>query len=331
MTDAAEKRGQLILLTGAGFSRNWGGWLADEAFEFLLGAPEIDGYLRHLLWQNKLRSGGFESALASVQAAYTIDASLENKHRLDAMTAALVGMFNAMNRVFSKQRIEPVAGERPNIRRFLSLFDAIFTLNQDALLEFHFIGHVRWSEKWKGSYTPYLERLNPDSTGLYPHPQDERMAPAAHFTLIPELQPYYKLHGSSHWFSERAGTPMLVMGTNKLASIKNYEILEQYHKEFADYLSRPNTRLMVIGYGFGDQHINETIGTAAEKGLQIFIIDPAGADVLDKRDRRAQTPQPIDNFMEKLMPRVIGASRRPLLTTFSTDGVEYDKVMRFFA
>jgi hypothetical protein len=28
------------LLTGAGFSYNWGGWLASEAFEYLLGAPE---------------------------------------------------------------------------------------------------------------------------------------------------------------------------------------------------------------------------------------------------------------------------------------------------
>jgi hypothetical protein len=30
-----------ILLTGAGFSRNWGGWLANEAFEYLLGCSEI--------------------------------------------------------------------------------------------------------------------------------------------------------------------------------------------------------------------------------------------------------------------------------------------------
>jgi hypothetical protein len=26
----------IFLLTGAGFSRNWGGWLADEAFGFVL-------------------------------------------------------------------------------------------------------------------------------------------------------------------------------------------------------------------------------------------------------------------------------------------------------
>jgi hypothetical protein len=31
-----------ILLTGAGFSRNWGGLLADEAFEYLLGSVRRD-------------------------------------------------------------------------------------------------------------------------------------------------------------------------------------------------------------------------------------------------------------------------------------------------
>lgn len=30
-----------LLLIGAGFSRNWGGWLATEAFEYLLGSPEV--------------------------------------------------------------------------------------------------------------------------------------------------------------------------------------------------------------------------------------------------------------------------------------------------
>jgi len=30
-----------LLLLGAGFSRNWGGWLASEAFEYLLGSPEM--------------------------------------------------------------------------------------------------------------------------------------------------------------------------------------------------------------------------------------------------------------------------------------------------
>ena len=37
------------LLTGAGFTRNWGGWLANEAFEYLLGAPDVDEYLRNIV------------------------------------------------------------------------------------------------------------------------------------------------------------------------------------------------------------------------------------------------------------------------------------------
>ena len=38
-----------VLQTGAGFTRNWGGWLANEAFEYLLGRPEIGSELRQRL------------------------------------------------------------------------------------------------------------------------------------------------------------------------------------------------------------------------------------------------------------------------------------------
>jgi hypothetical protein len=34
-----------VVLLGAGFSRNWGGWLASEAFEYLLGSPQTALYL----------------------------------------------------------------------------------------------------------------------------------------------------------------------------------------------------------------------------------------------------------------------------------------------
>ena len=32
-----------LLLLGAGFSRNWGGWLATEVFEYLLGTKAVTG------------------------------------------------------------------------------------------------------------------------------------------------------------------------------------------------------------------------------------------------------------------------------------------------
>jgi hypothetical protein len=41
-----------LLLTGAGFSYNWGGFLANEAFEYLLAATEGDDDLRSTLWHD---------------------------------------------------------------------------------------------------------------------------------------------------------------------------------------------------------------------------------------------------------------------------------------
>jgi len=88
------------LLTGAGFTRNWGGWLANEAFEYLLGAPGIDRYLRDLLWEAKLRGEGFEGALSKAQGAYASNKSPQDKRRQDhkdraSMAAAANDLLNA--------------------------------------------------------------------------------------------------------------------------------------------------------------------------------------------------------------------------------------------
>jgi hypothetical protein len=142
------------LLTGAGFSRNWGGWLANEAFEYLLGAPEIDDFLRHVLWDAKLRGEGFEGALSTIQGAYAFDRSAEAKLRLDRLTQAVIGMFNVMQSAFNELDYRE---SDLRLQHFLSQFDAIFTLNQDTLLETLYAGPVRWSERWHGSYLPYMK------------------------------------------------------------------------------------------------------------------------------------------------------------------------------
>jgi len=58
------------LLIGAGFSYNWGGWLASEAFEFLIGDAAVvaSADLRALLWKHQSKSG-FEAALDELERA----------------------------------------------------------------------------------------------------------------------------------------------------------------------------------------------------------------------------------------------------------------------
>jgi hypothetical protein len=54
-----------ILLTGAGFTFNWGGLLASDMFSRLLGSALLDDPLRQMLWKNRENSGGFEDVLAA--------------------------------------------------------------------------------------------------------------------------------------------------------------------------------------------------------------------------------------------------------------------------
>ena len=93
------------------------------------------------------------------------------------------------------------------------------------------------------------------------------------------------------------------MGGNKTGSIKGFQVLKRYQEEFPDMLSAADTHLMVIGYSFGDAHINSVIRAAADKGLKIFIIDVLGVDVIDKRDTRTEKPGPVTDLMHALMPR----------------------------
>jgi hypothetical protein len=120
------------------------------------------------------------------------------------------------------------------------------------------------------------------------------------------------------------------MGGNKTASIGTFRVLARYQDEFQAMLSQPDTYLMVIGYSFGDPHINGAIQAAATQGLRIFIIDTLGVDVIDKRNIRAQIPERVTELMQALMPRIIGASRRPLNEIINSDPMEHEKVMRFF-
>jgi len=153
------------------------------------------------------------------------------------------------------------------------------------------------------------------------------MSDPSKFAVEMGSQPYFKLHGSSNWIERSSGRPMLVIGGKKAATIGRHKILKWNNAQFEAYLSKPDTRLMIIGYSFRDEHINVTIRDAVEKNktIRLFIIDPLGEDVLTK-NRLA----PPSNLPEKLQPHLIGASKRSLRETFGGDMVEHRKLMMFF-
>jgi hypothetical protein len=56
-----------ILFTGAGFSYNWGGWLADDVFEYLLGDPSLTPSIRNQLWRDKSAGGNYETTVQALR------------------------------------------------------------------------------------------------------------------------------------------------------------------------------------------------------------------------------------------------------------------------
>src|SRR6266849_7237355 len=120
-----------ILLLGAGFSRNWGGWLADEAFEYLLGCPQIDPGIRELLWRHR-RAGGFEGALSELQEEYFRRGSGIAEQNLKKLQDSISLMFSHMDKAFVDVPFECQNNYTEFMARtFLTRFDAIFSLNQD--------------------------------------------------------------------------------------------------------------------------------------------------------------------------------------------------------
>jgi hypothetical protein len=118
------------------------------------------------------------------------------------------------------------------------------------------------------------------------------------------------------------------MGGKKDLIIRQFDVLLWYYDRFKNYLSRPNTRLMVIGYSFSDQHINDAIVEAwRNRNLKgIFLVDPAGRGVLKNPTR--SLPVSIHNELEDI--RILGVSTRLISATFAGDEFEHQKFIDFF-
>jgi hypothetical protein len=324
---------QHLLLTGAGFSFNWGGYLASEAFEFLLSITDGDDDLRSLLWRGHQAGLAFEDILAKLQLEFESGWTAQREQDLRNLTSAVQRMFASMTLAFSQTTFElQPADEKIGVVNFLAKFDAIFTLNQDTLLGQQYFPRVGQdtflqslqSAGYIAAYRPGIVRALDSSTYGTLADRIELYRPDENLDLLPHLQPYIKLHGSID-IKQSDREMMLVIGGNKAASIAKQPLLEWYQKVFNARLRSKDARLMIIGYSFGDAHINQMIFSAVEIGLKIFIVDPLGVDVIGSNRSLPLNPGfPVRNA-------IIGASRRPLRNTLSgRDMVELNKINRFF-
>jgi len=94
------------------------------------------------------------------------------------------------------------------------------------------------------------------------------------FRKSPDCLHYIKLHGSYDWRDEKNQTKMII-GTNKPGQIEKEPLLSWYFQLFKEVLILGNRRLLIIGYGFGDPHINDVIIDAIKRhNLKIYVMSP---------------------------------------------------------
>jgi hypothetical protein len=325
----------VMILLGAGFSRNWGGWLSQEVFNHLIGLPGIRKHerLTRLLWQHQ-SAGGFEDAIAEVQRDYRLDPTRYGAE-LKAFQDAVEEMFTDMNEGYAASPSWEFQQQQAfMVRTFLVQFKTIFSLNQDLLLEQKYLNDniMLSGAQWGGWQIPGMrlkiesvEPLQERATGIW--------TPSASMATDLRLQPLYKLHGSVNW-RDADNQALMIIGGDKAQQIQTHPILSSYAEIFEAQLSRPESRLMIIGYGFRDHHINRVIARGVyEHGLQFFVICPEGAKVAEAFRSDVHPGAALTVFgydLEDVFTRgCVEISIRSLSEIFGTDRGEHSRVMRF--
>ena len=310
-----------VLLLGAGFSRNWGGWLASEVMGELCGRLADDAYLLQLF----RKTLNFEEVYGHVRQEAACGS--EAGERLKRLDNAIRSIFQEMNTVFSTGiQFEFGSNYERSIQRYFSFFDAIFTLNQDLLLEFNYYpgGMLESEKRWTGYSFPGVPL--PENWGSLN--ASDRLATtldvSTHHELLEHAQPIFKLHGSVNWKNADGSAP-LVIGTGKELAIQRIPLLAWYQVKFREFLFAGDTRIMVIGYSFSDDYLNDVLMDAATKqGLKMYVVNPAGLDALN-----CQPAAMVKNHKLRDAIPLVGMSTRLLRETFRTDDLSFKSFQRF--
>jgi hypothetical protein len=151
----------------------------------------------------------------------------------------------------------------------------IFTLNQDLFFERYLYNHL--SNNAPAPVLPGVQvtpGLSIFSSLTGPYTEQFVMRPFADLRTNAALRGQLnviKMHGSFNWRTPDARNVMVV-GTEKTRQIADLPLLSWYFDILKAVLFAGDARLMVVGYGFGDEHINATIAEAIVKhGLKVFI------------------------------------------------------------
>lgn len=310
-----------IVLTGAGFSKDFGGLLANEIRDELLNQSQIAGDVRlySLLTggQKDNKDGNYEKALSRLETKagreperkLYLDGLLNVFLEMDLCIRSRVGFVKSkysstLANVFQFVDQWLLADGESNSGHFL------FTLNQDLLVERFWRMPARLSVEYFG-VKPVSE---PRSTMQEFFHQKITVPPSEldmtvgttlfHNTQADRL--YVKLHGSMNWL-RLDGSRLMISGADKQSKIGSDTILNALWKCFEDQCLQGKVKILCLGYGFGDHHVNEVIAKAlALHNAELVIVSPSSWEsrkqMTDKafRQNLSKTPASLSDIRARI-------------------------------
>lgn len=281
------------LLTGAGFSKNFGLPLARQVWGMIFNDPNIQKtkYIK----KQMLKDFNYELLYSKV---------IHDQKYSQEREVFLSRINIVFNNVFEEICIRAIQNESNynicynDLREFIKLFQtsSVFTLNQDLFLERLFLeSDIKLlPSPYIGSciynYKPNAQQIGKHTAHCYLHsnpewknddgimPTQEKLNELKKIwsdTVIRNTPLYYKLHGSIGWKSPIQNRIPIIMGTGKSNQIQEEPLLKEYFEIFEKTLSKTGLKLLIIGYSFCDHHVNEIILNSINNyDLQLHVLNP---------------------------------------------------------
>ena len=269
-----------------------GGGLPYEITYQLLGAINNGPPLLKTEYYKQLvtGAGNYETILQEFQRLHSADSN--NNTILECLIfieKAIQKCFFDMDKLYEGKTAGINNAARYNAEVFLSHFDTIFTINQDLLIERHFINlfssllfRSTANPNRNGTILPAIRGYNRLLKTFDVLGNQDIIIKVADVPVDIEKEskgflPYIKLHGSYNWQAEN-NNRLMISGGEKDQQINNSPLLRSYFDYFSTCISQSDTLIVAIGYGFLDNHINRELLKAFNHGAKLYIIDPQGFD-----------------------------------------------------
>jgi len=284
-----------ILLTGAGFTKNFGGLLAAEVWSQVFNHAGVRA-MPDLTSRVSALTPDFEAVYDAVvvrdptteEAKAVHSATLAAYETLDRKLRDPMGPKSKLD-VARVGEMVKLCGPTENSKEV----GFLFTLNQDLFPERETVDRLHFGSPGilgigglPGHFGRYFELGNGAALtkkDVRTCPSQQQIEEGAAKWLTGGRLYWVKLHGSSNWRAS-TGKDQMVLGHGKKEQIQAEPLLRWYWEVFRAALLNRRHRLLVIGYSFRDEHVNAVIvESVVTNGTELVVLDPAPWDQFKDR------------------------------------------------